>query len=157
MFRPLVLSAFLLSALSVGSIAEAQKKGQAKVSSGNAAALHSALGDLKWGMTKKEVLDHFTKAIREKYRKPLAKAPDAIEADRLRHEMNEAIRKIHESVTSFDGETTGWDVSFLKGEFTHHNGEEMLVVRDENSQNFYFFIDGKLWKWYKAFDAKVFA
>jgi len=33
----------------------------------------------------------------------------------------------------------------------------MLVYRDENSQNFYFFIGGRLWKWYKAFDASVFA
>jgi hypothetical protein len=32
----------------------------------------------------------------------------------------------------------------------------MLVVRDANSQNFYFFDDGKLYKWYKAFDAAVF-
>jgi hypothetical protein len=32
----------------------------------------------------------------------------------------------------------------------------MLVVRDGNSQNFYFLIEGKLWKWYKAFDASVF-
>ena len=47
-------------------------------------------------------------------------------------------------------------MSFLKGEFTHNNDESMLVVRDENSQNFYFFIGGKLWKWYKAFDAAVF-
>ena len=47
-------------------------------------------------------------------------------------------------------------MSFLKGEFTHGNDEAMIVVRDGNSQNFYFFIGGKLWKWYKAFDASVF-
>ena len=32
----------------------------------------------------------------------------------------------------------------------------MLVIKDDNSQNFYFFIGGRLWKWYKAFDAAVF-
>jgi hypothetical protein len=47
-------------------------------------------------------------------------------------------------------------VSFLKGEFAHKTNEAMLVVRDANSQNFYFLIDGKFWKWYKAFDAAVF-
>ena len=57
----------------------------------------------------------------------------------------------------FRGTSTGWDVSFLRGEFTHGNDESMLVMRDENSQNFYFFFGGKLWKWYKAFDAEVFA
>jgi hypothetical protein len=29
-------------------------------------------------------------------------------------------------------------------------------VNDQNSQNYYFFINGKLWKWYKAFSADVF-
>ena len=38
------------------------------------------------------------------------------------------------------GSSSG-SVSFLKGEFTHGNGESMFVVRDKNSQNFYFFIN----------------
>ena len=29
-------------------------------------------------------------------------------------------------------------------------------VNDNTSQNYYFFINGKLWKWYKAFNASVF-
>jgi len=29
-------------------------------------------------------------------------------------------------------------------------------VLDSNSQNYYFFKDGKLWKWYKAFNAEAF-
>ena len=41
-------------------------------------------------------------------------------------------------------------------EFSQNNNESMLVMRDENSQNFYFFIGDKLWKWYKAFDSAVF-
>lgn len=108
-------------------------------------------------MTKQEVLAHFVKNIEEKYKKPLSEATDAITEDRLRHEMGEQVAQIRGTLVKFDGTTTGWDVSFLRPEFTHHNDEEMFVVRDENSQNFYFFIQGKLWKWYKAFDAEVFA
>jgi hypothetical protein len=116
-----------------------------------------ALGELKWGMTKQEVLAHFVKGIEEKYQKPLSKATDAMSEDRLRHEMGEEIQVIRDTLTKFDGKTTGWDVSFLRGEFTHKNDEEMFMVRDANSQNFYFFIQNKLWKWYKAFDASVFS
>jgi hypothetical protein len=47
-------------------------------------------------------------------------------------------------------------VSFLKGEFTHHNQESLFVVTDDASENYYFFIQNKLWKWYKAFKADQF-
>jgi len=68
----------------------------------------------------------------------------------------EEVDAIRKGAVEFDGRSTGWDVSFLKGEFSQGNDESMIVVRDVNSQNFYFFIGGKLWKWYKAFDAAVF-
>jgi hypothetical protein len=71
--------------------------------------------------------------------------------------MNNEIQRIRRSYVRFNGQTTGWDVSFLRDEFTHGNNESLLVVRDGNSQNFYFFINDRLWKWYKAFDASVFA
>ena len=45
----------------------------------------------------------------------------------------------------------------MKGEFTHHNNESLFVVSDESSENYYFFIQDKLWKWYKAFKADAFA
>lgn len=120
------------------------------------AAIAPALGDLRWGMEPRAVHDYFRDKIRETYRVRLSKAPGTIEEDRIRHEMDEELRRLRESYVRFDGERTGWDLSFLRGEFTHGNRESMLVYRDENSQNFYFFIQGRLWKWYKAFDAEVF-
>lgn len=121
-----------------------------------AEAIDAAFGELKFGMSKKDVIEHFVKQIRERYKKPLAKAPGAIEEDRLRRTMNVEIRKLHNSVTKFDGNKSGWDVSFLSGEFTHRNGEEMIVVEDKTSKNYYFFINDKLWKWYNAFKSEVF-
>jgi len=147
-----------------GAVASADKPKKRKkaaaaavVQAPSSEAVGKALAPLKWGMTKQEVLAHFVKNIEEKYKKPLSEATDAITEDRLRHEMGEQVAQIRGTLVKFDGTTTGWDVSFLRPEFTHHNDEEMFVVRDENSQNFYFFIQGKLWKWYKAFDAEVFA
>jgi len=32
-----------------------------------------------------------------------------------------------------------------------------VVINDGNSQNFYFFINNHLWKWFKAFNADVFS
>ncbi len=99
---------------------------------------------------------HFRTQIEERYRQRIAKAPGAIEEDRYRREMSDEIRRLRESYVRFQGARTGWDLSFLRGEFTHGNRESMLVYRDGNSQNFYFFMRGRLWKWYKAFDASVF-
>jgi hypothetical protein len=115
-----------------------------------------SLGDLKWGMTKDEVMSKFLNKVKEKYRPLIAKTKDAVQEDRLRQEARAEIEAIKKGAVDFDGKSTGWNVSFLKGEFTNGNDESMLVVRDGNSQNFYFFIGGKLWKWYKAFDASVF-
>lgn len=120
------------------------------------AAIAPALGDLRWGMEPREVHQHFRAQIEARYEEPLRTAPDAIQQDRLREQMNAEIRRLRESYVRFTGEHTGWDASFLRGEFTHDNQESMLSFRDDNSQNFFFFIRGRLWKWYKAFDSSVF-
>ncbi len=122
----------------------------------NCEAIAGALGDLRWGMEPRAVHQYFVTKIRERFRERLSKAPGTIEEDRIRAEMEQEIRRLRESYVRFDGDRTGWDLSFLRTEFTHGNRESMLVYRDENSQNFYFFIGGRLWKWFKAFDASVF-
>jgi hypothetical protein len=115
-----------------------------------------ALGNVKWGMSEQEVLTVVIKNVKERYKPLIAKTKDAVEDDRLRIKERAEIDRIKKSLVRFDGQSTGWDLGFLRDEFTHNNGESMLVVKDFNSQNFYFFIDGKLWKWYKALDSKVF-
>jgi hypothetical protein len=120
------------------------------------AEISNSMGDLKWGISKDEMQKQLIDKVKEKYRPLVAKTKDAVEEDRLRNAANDEIKRIKDSFVEFKGTSTGWDVSFLRGEFTHGNDESMLVMRDQNSQNFYFFIDGKLWKWYKAFDAEVF-
>lgn len=120
------------------------------------AEIAKSMGALKWGMSRAEVLEHFTGAIKEKYKPLLAKAGGAIEEDKLRAQMRDELSRVKSSVVDFNGKKTGADAGFLKGEFTHHNGESMLKVRDASSENYYFFIQDKLWKWYKAFDAAAF-
>ena len=159
-----LLAAVVAIGMAVSDVEAQKKKGAGKgKGKGKAAAaapasdkIAEAMGKLKWGMSRDDVLKDVTGKVKEKYRPLLAKTKDAVEEDRLRLEAKDELDAIKKGVVDFDGKTTGWDVGFLKGEFTHNNDESMIVVRDGNSQNFYFFIGGKLWKWYKAFDASVF-
>jgi hypothetical protein len=158
-----VLVGMLTAALAIGlavSGAEAQKKKKGGKKREEAVPtsekIAESMTDLKWGMSKDDVLNKFIGKVKEKYRPLIGKTKDAVEEDRLRQEAKQEIDAIRKGYVEFDGRSSGWNVSFLKGEFTHGNDEAMIVVRDGNSQNFYFFIGGKLWKWYKAFDASVF-
>jgi hypothetical protein len=154
----MVLLAIAVCAASVGGV-EAQKKKKKAEKKAEAPAseeIAKSLADVKWGMSKDEVEKVFVEKIKAKYKPLIAKTKDAVEEDRLRQVAKQELSRIRDGYVEFDGQSTGWDVSFLKGEFSQKNDEAMLVVRDENSQNFYFFIGGKLWKWYKAFDASVF-
>lgn len=158
-----VLVGVLASIVAVGlmaSGAEAEKKKGRKSKKAAGAPtsemIAKSMTDVKWGMDKAALADVFVKKIKEKYKPLVAKTHDAVEEDRLRNELRAEIKAVHDGQVEFNGRTTGWDVSFLRGEFVQNNNESMLVVRDENSQNFYFFIGDKLWKWYKAFDSQVF-
>jgi hypothetical protein len=119
-------------------------------------AIANAMGDLKWGMTREQVVAYFTAQTRDKYKPLLAKASGALEEDKLRAQQRDELNKLKSTLVEFNGKKTGWDVSFLKGEFTHYNAESLFVVADESSENYYFFIQNKLWKWYKAFNAEAF-
>lgn len=159
-----IITGFILAVLVVGFFvegAEAERKKRRQRNKGQKAAISAeispTLGKLKWGMSERDVLQMSIKKVRDHFNKLVGKTKDPVEDDRLRTLEREKIKKIKESLIRFDGQSTGWDVGFLSDEFTHNNGESMVVMKDSNSQNFYFFIDGHLWKWYKALDINVFA
>ena len=161
----LLLALFLASPAlhSVPAYAAPAKKSAKKKSKKGAeekvptsAEIAKSMEDYKWGMSKDDVAE-------EADRRGQREVPPAGRQDERRsrrrppaHSGHDEMKRIRDSYVEFKGTSTGWDVSFLKGEFTHGNNESMIVQRDKNSQNFYFFINGKLWKWYKAFDAEVF-
>jgi hypothetical protein len=146
-----------LATVAQAAPAKGKKKGKAKEEKVPISAeISKSMGDLNWGISKDELQKKLIDKVKEHYKPLVAKTRDAVEEDRLREAASSEIKRIKDSFVEFKGTSTGWDVSFLKGEFTHGNDESMLVMRDQNSQNFYFFMGGKLWKWYKAFDAEVF-
>ena len=119
-------------------------------------ALEASMGEIQWGWSPKQVYQHLKKGIEASYQEPISKTTDAIEEDRLRHKMTEESRQIRDSYFEFDGTPSAYDSGYLKGEFTQNNGESLLRVRTENTQDFFFFIHDRLWKRYRAFDASVF-
>lgn len=124
---------------------------------GYSAEISKTLGDLRWGMSPADAKVYFEKQTRERYRPLIAKSPGAIEEDRLRNKLNNELDKLRRSHVRFTGQNTGWEVSYIGEEFTHNNGESLLVVTDEHTQTFYFFIGDRLWKRYVAFNADQFA
>lgn len=154
-----ILAVFVVGFFVEGIEAEPKKrrrhhKGQKAATSSE---ISPTLGKLKWGMSENAVLKMSIKKVHDHFNKLVGETKDPVEDDRLRSLEREKIKKIKQSLIRFDGQPTGWDAGFLNDEFTHNNGESMVVMKDSNSQNFYFFTDGHLWKWYKALDVNVFA
>lgn len=125
-------------------------------SAGSPSVLEQTMGDIQWGWSPKQVYRQLKKEIEASYQEPISKTTDAIDEDRLRHKMAEETREIRDSYLEFDGTPSAYDSGYLKGEFTHKNGESLLRVRTKNTQDFFFFINDRLWKRYRAFDASVF-
>ena len=114
------------------------------------------MGEIQWGWSPKQVYRHLKKNIEASYQEPMSTTTDAIEEDRLRHKMAQEADQIRDSYFEFDGTPSAYDSGYLKGEFTHKNGESLIRIRTENTQDYFFFIQERLWKRYRAFDASVF-
>jgi hypothetical protein len=113
------------------------------------------LGELRWGMSRTEVLDFFRQSIRASYL-PRMKNLGAIEQFRMNEQRDAEIRRLEQSWVPFDGrpEHRQWDTSFISDEFTHGNTEGMLVSEDaRGNREFLFFIGDHLWKRVQARNA----
>jgi hypothetical protein len=108
-----------------------------------------ALGDVHWGMSKADLLQVLKARVRAEFDQRIKVERDIMRQDALYQEAQDRYRRMSETYVSFDGQKTGWDVSAIGPEFTHGNREAMLVVTGKNSRDLYFFIQGKLWKWYR--------
>ncbi|MBI5515000.1 MAG: hypothetical protein HY909_14585 [Deltaproteobacteria bacterium] len=113
------------------------------------------LGELRWGMTRAEVVTFFRQSIRASYL-PRMKNLGAIEQFRMNEQRDAEIRRLEQSWVPFDGrpEHRQWDTSFISDEFTHNNAEGMLVSEDaRGNREFLFFINDHLWKRVQARNA----
>lgn len=121
-----------------------------------------AMGDIKWGISHNELLNYFVQKIKEKYKPLLANTKGVIEKDRLLREMREEIKQLKDSYIEFKGQKTSWDVSIIADQYTHNNNEAMLYVKGEilgeevNYSDYFFFINDRLWKRFRAFNQEAF-
>lgn len=115
-----------------------------------------ALGELRWGMHKDELLVLLKKRIRDDYAQRIKHEKDVVRQDALLREANEVYGRIKEGFVVFDGHKTGWDASPVAEEFVHGTSESMLVVDDPSARDLYFFIHDRLWKWYRELKPAAF-
>lgn len=108
-----------------------------------------ALADVRWGMSKAELLKVLKARIRAEFEQRIKVERDVLRQDALYQAAQEQYRRINENFIEFEVGKSGWDVSPIGSEFTRGNREAMLVVTSKTSRELYFFIQGKLWKWYR--------
>jgi hypothetical protein len=112
-------------------------------------AIADALGEVRWGMSKADLLKVFKARIRVEFEQRIKVERDIMRQDALYQAAKDEYRRISENFIEFDVGKSGWDVSPIGSEFTRGNREAMLIVTNKTSRELYFFIQGKLWKWYR--------
>jgi hypothetical protein len=169
------LSAVLLIGLGSADAAKKKKKAapraKAKTSASatiknapkaNTQAVASLMGPFKWGMSPDEVGGVIAKQIDEKYQERIKETRDVYQQDKFRKDATREKNALKKTYVKFDGRKTGWDVSIIDKEFGQKNDESMLYYWEndpdtkKDQKRFFFFVDGKLWKMFIAFNSDLF-
>ncbi|MDD5307587.1 MAG: hypothetical protein PHU25_09745 [Deltaproteobacteria bacterium] len=151
----------LLAVLTIAAVglaagpAMAKGKGKAKKVSDAipyTEAIKEQMEGLEWGMSHAKIQAMFEQQIRDKYKEKFAKAKeDAMKEDELRTQMLSEIAKMKKSYVEFKGERTGFEGHMVADEFTHNNGESMLIWDAGKYVEYLFFFNDKFWKRLRAF------
>jgi len=130
--------------LSLGFVGDASAKSKSKKVA-QATPLNEALGDVKWGDAKKDILAKLRKVEMDRLRADESIRRDQLLLQRERKALMDRLAAADKSYTRLEGRT-GYEVSVIADEFTSNNGESFMVMKDKVAQRFYFFIDGKFYK-----------
>jgi hypothetical protein len=107
--------------------------------------------ELKWGMTRAEVIDLYNKTgglIDREYSARLAKLQPGVEQQQVEADRDNRKVNFERSYTAFGDTPTGFDVTPLHSEYTYRNDEALMrLFRDGKTRSF-FFIKDRLWKIY---------
>jgi hypothetical protein len=126
-------------------------------SAGERDSVGATLGKLRWGMGQSDVVATVIAKIENSYADDIQRTRMTPAETDVRNRMRAEIADLRGGHVTFDGSRNRWDGTYLAGEFTHGNGESLVTYADATSRNFYFFINGKFWKWIKAFDQPTFS
>lgn len=107
----------------------------------------SSLVDLPFGGGVDDVATWVKHRLERVYAPRIKAAVDDNDRARLRAQLEREVFEFRSAIIAFDGRRTGYEVSPVAGEFMVGSDESMLVLRDRGGDHFFFFIDGKLWKY----------
>jgi hypothetical protein len=130
----------------------APKAGRAEAAPDADAQVARALGELRWGISSKELLAMFKARLRAQYDQQSRLERDILRQDALYQEAKARYEQIKDGLVLFDEKKNGWDVSPIATEFRRGSHESMLLVRTAESHDYYFFINDRLWKWYRELE-----
>ena len=131
---------------------DAPKAGKAEAAAAADAQVAKALGELRWGMSSQELLAMFKARLRAQYDRESRLDRDVLHQDELYQKAKARYEQIKDGLVRFDEKKNGWDVSPIGTEFRRGSHESMLVVRSAESHDYYFFINDRLWKWYRELE-----
>jgi hypothetical protein len=118
-------------------------------------SIAKSMGNLRWGMSDLDVTTLLEAKLKEHYGPRLKRAKGA-QLESLKREVKEKLRALEKGPVEFDGKRSSWDGSSVGDEYTHGNRESMLVFDDGDAKAYYFFMEGRLWKWVKTYPASAF-
>ena len=159
--RTFALSLVAVVALAVPFVgsasAAAKKKAAVAAPMASASEVDKLKGEFKWGMSPDEVLAKMVQKLESTFDERLKKtATDPARQDKVRKEMRAEVDKVKQhSLVKFDGQKTGYDVSIIDQEFSHNNGESMLVAKEDTATRYFFFANDRLFKMFIAFDKDI--
>jgi hypothetical protein len=131
---------------------DAPKAGKAESAAAADEQVGKALGELRWGMSSQELLAMFKARLRAQYDRESRLERDVLRQDEAYQKAKARYEQIKDGLVRFDEKKNGWDVSPIGTEFRRGSDESMLVVRTAESHDYYFFINDRLWKWYRELE-----
>jgi hypothetical protein len=93
-----------------------------------------------------EVYRYIHRHLYSMHEKQLNNTTDLNVRDQILAGIERNLQSIRDSLTEFKGQKTGYNVSVIASDFAHSTGESMIVVPYKNTHDYYFFVQGKLWK-----------
>lgn len=135
-----------LSNALVQEVAAKQLKQQRPASAQTTKAIGELMGDFQWGMNATEVENAVEQQLELEVQAKIRKSQEPWEQQKLRDELEAKRKEIRDSYVKFEGQKTGWDVSFLDKEFDHKNNESMFFRWEQEQRRFFFFHQEKLYK-----------
>ncbi|MGA2447102.1 MAG: hypothetical protein ABTD50_00325 [Polyangiaceae bacterium] len=138
--------------LLVATVRAAPKAGDLRGDSPSVASLAKMMEkELKWGMTRAEVIDLYNRTgglIDREYSARLAKLQPGVDQQQVEADRDNRKVNFERSYTPFGDTPTGFDVTPIHSEYTYRNDEAVMRLFRDGKTRIFFFIKDRLWKLY---------